>query len=1061
MVIGGWIAVVALCGIVGLASGNPFAPTVVLAPGSESDRWYDLTNDAKYGVNVNVLLSGPRQEMRQQGQALADQLRDGSRIHVVSPFDDLPGGRATQEKSSLELLRPGSALILTNVPFRPGEEPADTLVPIRAAIRSTVKPPITSRITGMPALAEGISQETYSATRAAEMISVPLLMIVLLLIFRSPVAAAIPLIMGLGTTVAAGGMVKGLATQLAIDQVAVTMASMMSLALGVDYALLLVSRYREHRRVDPDAVHANIDAASRVAGRTIAFAAILLTLVMCAAGALAIGPIMSSAALGIGVATAFGALTAIFVAPALIKELDPWLNRWSVPWGRGGGERTSRLARRQPILIPLLALIALLAIALPTLGIETGAPGVELLPEGTTTRVDYEEIGKVIGPGTGAIFNVVVRGRDGQPLTTDRSLAAITRVQREIGADPGVDAVFGPAELNRVNSQLPAMKKGITSQGPGLARLDRGLSRAAAGSRSAGDGANSLRAASSEVGHGSVELAEGIHAAERGSADLAEGIGTVNNGGERLARGSGDVSTGAGKLSAQVEKARAGSATISHSAELLTNDLQTGSDQLVALHAPVKAVEANLASARRALDAMTTGRDDPRFQSALQATRAAGQALTGADPDSGEQLDPGYGGVAAGIADAEGQIDLGLYLANRLDKQGARTQRGVARLAAGARDLDKGAAKLSAANTRLSDGLARLEGSGAQLPEGLGRLSQGAGRLSGGIAQVEAGSDKLAAGIGGSGTPGQLTSGLDRMQNAVAKQRGGAQSSQLRENSPRLFESGMMSLAVLSGAKRAARDRTEFVLDLSGRGSTAQITAFPAFASTDPRIGALHERIAKIAHRIDRPELEVAVGGPGAMLEEYQHAATGRLPETIAAFVLISLLVLLFAVRAIPLAALCVALNLLTVGVTFGVMQIGFGSDDPLLGGPGYVDITGLSVTLAVVFALSIDYQVFLLARIREEYTASGSNDRALSAAIGSTAGVITGAAAVMVAIFLAFCVSSYIGIRQIGVGLAIAVFLDATVVRLVLLPAAMRLLGDGVWWFPDWLDRRLPNVSL
>jgi RND superfamily putative drug exporter len=235
----------------------------------------------------------------------------------------------------------------------------------------------------------------------------------------------------------------------------------------------------------------------------------------------------------------------------------------------------------------------------------------------------------------------------------------------------------------------------------------------------------------------------------------------------------------------------------------------------------------------------------------------------------------------------------------------------------------------------------------------------------------------------------------------------------------------------------------------------------PAYASNDARLGPLHDRVRSAAHEIEGRNLEVSVGGPGASLREFKDTTSARLPLLVVAFALISFLILMAALRAVPLAALCVVLNLLTVGVTFGVMQLGFGGADPLLGGPGYVDVISLSATLAVVFALSIDYQVFLLARIREEYKASGSNERALTAAIGSTASVITGAAAIMVAVFVAFSTSDYIAMRTIGVGLAVAVFLDATVVRLVLLPAAMRLIGERTWWLPTWLDRRMPNFSL
>jgi RND superfamily putative drug exporter len=780
--------------------------------------------------------------------------------------------------------------------------------------------------------------------------------------------------------------------------------------------------------------------------------------VICAAATVGVGSTIVSAALGLGTATIFGALSAIFVAPAVVKELDPWLDRWQLRRQRDG--RKSRLARPQPLLIPVIALVGLLALAAPTLGLETGTPDVRLLPESSEARADYEEIQKILGPGFGGVFNVTIQSRDGRPLTTKRSLAEITQLQRAIATDPDIESVFGPAELNRVSEGVPAIERALTGQG--LGRLDRGLTRAAAGAREAGEGARTLHAATGEVESGSADLTAGIESAERGSANVAQGVDDASGGSSRLARGAERVSSGSGELSARIADARKTSGTFSHQAEVLRNGQQTGRDQLRALAAPIGSADDSLARALGALDAMTTGRTDPRFRDALEAARAARQALTGADPTSGEQLDPAYAGVAAGIADAEGQFALGLYLSDRLGIQGRRTERGVERLAKGADDLDAGVKRLSASNQRLSDGLGRLATEGVQLPAGLERLVAGAQRLTAGVAQVDAGAGRLSAGIGGAGAgPGQLTGGIEQMAEGVADQRRSGQSERLERTSPGLFDSGLLPLALVDGTRPAARERTQFVLDLSNGGRTAQMTAFPTFTANDPRVGALRERIAAAAERIEGPGLEVAIGGPAALLDDYTDAATDRLPLMITIFMLVSLLILIVAVRAIPLALVCVALNLLTVGVTFGVMQLTFGTDNPLFGGAGYVDVISLGLTLGVVFALSIDYQVFLLGRIREEYRTTGDNERALTAAIGATASVITGAAVVMVAVFLAFCLSSYIGIRQMGVGLAVAVFLDATVVRLVLLPAAMRLAGERIWWFPEWLDRRLPNVSL
>ena len=596
VVIGAWIVVAALCGLLGLVSGNSFAPATIIAPGSESERWFDLTNEAEFGANVNILLAGPRQDVRRQGKALASHLRADARARVVSPFDETPGARQGQANGSLRLLRPGSALLLANVPFESDQEPATALKPIRAAIGETVRPPVTSRITGVPAVAEGIQQEVYKATKKAELIAMPLLVLVLLLIFRSPVAAAIPLIMGMGTNVAAGGLVKALATWVSLDQVAATLAAMMALALGVDYSLLIVSRYREHREANPDAVRENIESACRVTGRTITFAAALLISVMAAAGALSVGPIMISAAVGLTIATLFSVLSAAFVVPALLQVLDPWLDRWQVP--RRSKRRAPLLMRRQPVFVPLLALFLLLVIAAPTMALKTGAPDIKLLPDGAASRVDYEVIGETVGPGFGAAFNVIVQTRDGSPLTADRPLAAMTRVQRRLTEDPGIVAVLGPGVLGGLSDGVDGIERGLNGQG--LARLDRGLTRAADGSRSAGDGADTLEDASGDIERNSTALLDGIQAAESGSETVAAAVGRTQSGSSRAAEGAGHQNEGATTLTKNVDRARTASGAIANNAKVLRNDLQDGSDQLAALDAPVDALGAQLTAAVRA-----------------------------------------------------------------------------------------------------------------------------------------------------------------------------------------------------------------------------------------------------------------------------------------------------------------------------------------------------------------------------------------------------------------------------------------------------------------------------
>jgi uncharacterized membrane protein YdfJ with MMPL/SSD domain len=126
----------------------------------------------------------------------------------------------------------------------------------------------------------------------------------------------------------------------------------------------------------------------------------------------------------------------------------------------------------------------------------------------------------------------------------------------------------------------------------------------------------------------------------------------------------------------------------------------------------------------------------------------------------------------------------------------------------------------------------------------------------------------------------------------------------------------------------------------------------------------------------------------------------------------------------------------------------------------GYVQALTPALLLAIVFGLSMDYEIFMLSRIKERYHATGDNRTAVAQGLAASAGTISSAALIMVMVFAIFAGTGVPQIKEIGVGLAVAIFLDATIVRLVLVPATMELLGDRNWWLPGWLDRALPDVD-
>jgi RND superfamily putative drug exporter len=159
-----------------------------------------------------------------------------------------------------------------------------------------------------------------------------------------------------------------------------------------------------------------------------------------------------------------------------------------------------------------------------------------------------------------------------------------------------------------------------------------------------------------------------------------------------------------------------------------------------------------------------------------------------------------------------------------------------------------------------------------------------------------------------------------------------------------------------------------------------------------------------------------------------------------------------------------VIMNLLSIGAAYGVLvavfQKGHGAD--FFGvGSGPIESFLPMMLFAILFGLSMDYEVFLLSRMKEEYERTHDNGTAVADGLSATARVITAAALIMVVVFGSFVFGDERVIKEFGLGLAVAIFVDATVVRMLLVPATMELLGDANWWLPRWLDRILPNVHI
>jgi len=250
------------------------------------------------------------------------------------------------------------------------------------------------------------------------------------------------------------------------------------------------------------------------------------------------------------------------------------------------------------------------------------------------------------------------------------------------------------------------------------------------------------------------------------------------------------------------------------------------------------------------------------------------------------------------------------------------------------------------------------------------------------------------------------------------------------------------------------------------KGDAAVISVIPTTSSQDQ---ATVDLIGKIRHQVVPRAVGgagtvVHVGGVTAIFDDVATKLQSRLPLFIGTVLGLSFLLLLVVFRSIVVPIKAVVMNMLSIGAAYGVLvavfQWGWGKDLIGVGRTGPIESFLPMMLFAILFGLSMDYEVFLLSRIKEEYDHSGDNAGAVADGLAVTARVITAAAAIMVCVFGSFVFGDERVIKEFGLGLAFAVLIDATVVRMVLVPATMELLGDANWWFPRWLSW-LPKVHV
>ncbi len=248
--------------------------------------------------------------------------------------------------------------------------------------------------------------------------------------------------------------------------------------------------------------------------------------------------------------------------------------------------------------------------------------------------------------------------------------------------------------------------------------------------------------------------------------------------------------------------------------------------------------------------------------------------------------------------------------------------------------------------------------------------------------------------------------------------------------------------------------------------TVGQMIVTPSTSPQDEATVQLYDRLKDetIPASVQGTQVKAYVGGSTAAFEELSNLLQKRLPLFIGAVLALSFFLLMGVFRSFMVPLKAVIMNLLSIGAAYGLLVlvfqkgVTFGLD---VGREGPIESFVPMMMFAIIFGLSMDYEVFLLSRVKEEYDRTGDNGTAVADGLSHTARVITAAAAIMFCVFGSFIFSEGRVLKEFGLGLAAAVLIDATIVRMILVPATMELLGDANWWLPKWLNKLIPNISI
>lgn len=873
-------------------------------------------------------------------------------------------------------------------------------------------------ITGLPAINYDTEITSEHDLRRSEMFTIPIVVILLLLVFRTVISAAIPLIVGAVSVITTLGLLYLVGSRFDTSIFALNVASMIGLGLGIDFCLIVINRFREERAAGYDTSSA-VARTMATAGRSITYSGITVILAM---GVLTLMlrdvMIVRSISLAVMLVAMVALLAGMTLLPAVLGILQhrlEWLpvlprrKKTAAAAHEGIWYRISHAIMARPGMWLFISLAILAVCAWPIRNLSMVGASTGSLPKGNESVQGARIMDEAFGSNQLTPIQIVLKSDEPGGIWNTEFLTGITKLTQLAQADLRVAEVsslrtFVPfysderfAEYVRQDffSPAPEMRDWTNLSSVELPDVEFETVIYAQ--------VPQVPPAPAFVGLGAFSLDPGTAVAQR-SAPAFQVIRVMSGSLTVTAQGPTDISTEA--TNQQQTPAPVGEPFTVNAGEQLVIPSNTVIELLSNESEPTDFLTVTMFVERSSTDPQQTwveGQPSPDvFEGIPRRVLAGGVSM---------YMPPGSTTIQVDRATAQ----PGAFFPKHVHP-------GPELIA-----VEQGEFTIFAAPPNEMT-------------------------MTGATGQVEEGEFD---------TPITLGPGSKALVQGYQVHRGrnlGTETTVFY--SARVYDATVLPFILVGPTQRAV----QFV-NLEGDNDASVVTIISRYGQYDDRHQAL---VTDLREEIipGIPELagyEVFVGGDSAGFMDFRDKLYGRFPLVAGAVMLLIFIILMMFFQSVFLPLKAIFMNLVSVVATYGILVVIFqyGHGAELLGfeSQGLLNVITPAILFVILFALSTDYEVFMLSRVKEYYHETKNNEEAVAAGLQHTAGVITAAGLILIGTFGSFASARVVTIKEIGIGLAIGVLIDSTIVRVIMVPATMRLMGATNWWMPDWLKRIVPEL--